>query len=48
MTDEHPHFLKYAAQLASALRNTIFVDQVWYFIEDKMTDLLTLRRVWRR
>ena len=27
-TDDHPHFLVHAAQLADALRNTIFVDQV--------------------
>ncbi|KAI0707304.1 hypothetical protein C8Q76DRAFT_748719 [Earliella scabrosa] len=26
--DDHPHFLTYAAQLAGALRNMIFVDQV--------------------
>ncbi|KAF5382158.1 hypothetical protein D9615_004408 [Tricholomella constricta] len=28
--DEHPHFLAYAAELAGALRHTIFVDQVVY------------------
>lgn len=27
-TDDHPHFLHYAADLAGALRNIIFVDQV--------------------
>lgn len=26
--DDHPHFLEYAAELANALRSTIFVDQV--------------------
>ncbi|KAJ3554494.1 hypothetical protein NM688_g3081 [Phlebia brevispora] len=29
-TDEYPHFLALASQLASALRNTIFVDKVVY------------------
>ncbi|THV07327.1 hypothetical protein K435DRAFT_605904, partial [Dendrothele bispora CBS 962.96] len=28
--DEHPHFLKYAADLASCIRNTIFIDAVSY------------------
>jgi hypothetical protein len=27
-TDDHPHFLEYATELANALRHTIFVDQV--------------------
>jgi hypothetical protein len=26
-SDDHPHFLDYATNLAGALRNTIFVDQ---------------------
>lgn len=26
--DDHPHFLRYATDLANVLRNTIFVDQV--------------------
>ncbi|KAL0953283.1 hypothetical protein HGRIS_004533 [Hohenbuehelia grisea] len=30
LEDDHPHFLKYASDLASALRNTIFSDQVVY------------------
>ena len=29
-SDEHPHFLRYATELASALRHTIFVDRVVY------------------
>ncbi|KAI9439959.1 hypothetical protein H4582DRAFT_1564417 [Lactarius indigo] len=28
--DEHPHFLRYATELAAALRHTIFVDRVVY------------------
>lgn len=37
--DDHPHFLQYATQLAGALRNMIFVDQVWivYIILDSVT-----------
>lgn len=26
--DDHPHFLRYATELAGVLRDTIFVDQV--------------------
>ena len=29
-SDEHPHFLRYATELAAALRHTIFVDRVVY------------------
>ena len=28
--DEHPHFLRYATELAAMLRHTIFVDRVVY------------------
>jgi telomerase reverse transcriptase len=28
LLDDHPHFLRYATDLATVLRNTIFVDQV--------------------
>lgn len=31
-TDDHPHFLHHAANLASVLRNIIFVDQVCFFV----------------
>ena len=30
ITDDHPHFIAYATQMAEVLRNTIFVDQVGY------------------
>jgi hypothetical protein len=33
-SDEHPHFLTYAADLADALRHTIFVDQVSFIYLD--------------
>ncbi|KAF5327773.1 hypothetical protein D9619_004557 [Psilocybe cf. subviscida] len=33
--DEHPHFLRHAADLANILRNTIFVDQVVYPLSKK-------------
>ena len=33
LLDDHPHFLRYAADLATVLRNTIFVDQVEFSIE---------------
>ena len=29
LLDDHPHFLRYATDLANVLRNTIFVDQAW-------------------
>lgn len=32
--DDHPHFLRYATDLANALRNTIFVDQVPITLRD--------------
>jgi len=35
--DEHPHFLKYASDLAGALRHTIFVDQVSVYISGHHT-----------
>ena len=30
LLDDHPHFLRYATDLAKVLRNTIFVDQAWF------------------
>jgi len=35
LSDDHPHFLRYAADLAGVLRNTIFVDQVVYPLSKK-------------
>jgi hypothetical protein len=39
--DEHPHFLRYATELAAMLRHTIFVDRVVYHSSPK-TDVLEL------
>ncbi|KAI0955894.1 hypothetical protein AcV7_006436 [Taiwanofungus camphoratus] len=39
--DDHPHFLSFAAQLAKALRHTIFVDQVVYPFSQKQ-DIIAL------
>jgi hypothetical protein len=33
--DEHPHFLRYATELAAMLRHTIFVDRVKYNFSSK-------------
>ena len=33
--DEHPHFLRYATELAATLRHTIFVDRVVYPFSSK-------------
>ncbi|KAI0303743.1 hypothetical protein B0F90DRAFT_1708673 [Multifurca ochricompacta] len=33
--DEHPHFLRYATELAAMLRHTIFVDRVVYSFSSK-------------
>jgi hypothetical protein len=39
--DEHPHFLRYATELAAMLRHTIFVDRVVYHSSSK-TEVLEL------
>lgn len=39
--DEHPHFLRYATELAAALRHTIFVDRVVYHFTSR-TEVLEL------
>ena len=39
--DEHPHFLRYATELAATLRHTIFVDRVVYPFSSK-TEVLEL------
>jgi len=39
--DEHPHFLRYATELAAMLRHTIFVDRVVYHFSSK-TEVLEL------
>jgi hypothetical protein len=40
-SDEHPHFLRYATELAAALRHTIFVDRVVYHFTSR-TEVLEL------
>lgn len=40
--DDHPHFLRYATDLANILRNTIFVDQVIYPVSKKQEVLQLL------
>ena len=40
-TDDQPHFLRYATELASCLRGTIFADQVVY-PHAKQNDILQL------
>ncbi|KAF8959478.1 hypothetical protein BDZ97DRAFT_1837353 [Flammula alnicola] len=42
LVDDHPHFLRYAADLANVLRNTIFVDQVIYPLSKKQEVLALL------
>ena len=34
-SDEHPHFLRYATELAASLRHTIFVDRVVYHFSSR-------------
>ena len=41
--DDHPHFLRYATDLATVLRNTIFVDQVDFLIELRSSFIDSLR-----
>jgi hypothetical protein len=33
LLDDHPHFLRYAIDLANVLRNVIFVDQAWLVLQ---------------
>ncbi|KAF8589789.1 hypothetical protein K439DRAFT_269561 [Ramaria rubella] len=40
---DHPHFLAYAAKLASVLRHAIFVDHVVYSYEDREEILQLLK-----
>ena len=38
--DEHPDFIAYARELAHAVRQTIFVDQVGHNLSEVFTDLI--------